>query len=111
VLTVAAWNTFIEGDNLAVLPRLGAGSVDLVYIDPPYNTGNEFAYADSYSSHAAWVAMMRPRLEAARDVLAGSGAIFVSIDDNEAAHLRLLMDEVYGEANLLSQIVFNLNPK
>ncbi len=108
---VASWNTFIEGDNLDVLPTLGAGSVDLVYIDPPYNTGNEFAYADSHGSHAAWVAMMRPRLEAAREVLSDSGAIFVSIDDNEAAYLRLLMDEVYGEGNLLAQIVVNLNPK
>jgi adenine-specific DNA-methyltransferase len=111
VLPVAAWNIFIEGDNLDVLPTLGWGSVDLVYIDPPYNTGNEFAYADSYRSHADWVAMMRPRLVAARSVLADSGAIFVSIDDNEAAYLRLLMDEVYGEANLLAQIVVNLNPK
>ena len=109
---MAAWNTFIEGDNLDVLPTLGRGSVDLVYIDPPYNTGgNDFAYRDSYAGHSAWVAMMRPRLEAAREVLAGTGAMFVSIDDNEAAHLRLLMDEVYGEANLLAQIVVNLNPK
>ena len=108
---MASWNTFIEGDNLDVLPLLGAGSVDLVYIDPPYNTGNEFAYADSHGSHEAWVAMMRPRLEAASEVLAPSGAIFVSIDDNEAAYLRLLMDDVYGERNLLAQIVVNLNPK
>ncbi len=109
--SVASWNTFIEGDNLDVLPLLGDGAVDLIYIDPPYNTGNEFAYADSHGSHEAWVAMMRPRLEAAREVLAPSGAIFVSIDDNEAAYLRLLMDEVYGERNLLAQIVVNLNPK
>ena len=108
---MASWNTFIEGDNLDVLPLLGVGSVDLVYIDPPYNTGNDFAYADSHGSHEAWVAMMRPRLEAAREVLAPSGAIFVSIDDNEAAYLRLLMDEVFGERNLLAQIVVNLNPK
>ena len=108
---MASWNTFIEGDNLDVLPLLGAGSVDLVYIDPPYNTGNEFAYADSHGSHEAWVAMMRPRLQAASEVLAPSGAIFVSIDDNEAAYLRLLMDDVYGERNLLAQIVVNLNPK
>lgn len=108
---MASWNTFIEGDNLDVLPQLGAGTVDLVYIDPPYNTGNDFAYADAKASHADWVAMMRPRLEAAREVLAPSGAIFVSIDDNEAAYLRLLMDEVYGERNLLAQIVVNLNPK
>jgi adenine-specific DNA-methyltransferase len=113
------WNTFIEGDNLEVLPMLVAefGPVDLIYIDPPYNTGNEFAYCDDIrgerggSKHQAWVAMMRPRLEAARAVLAESGAIFVSIDDNEAAYLRLLMDEVFGEANFLAQVVVNLNPK
>ncbi len=96
-----------------------AGSIDLIYIDPPYNTGNDFAYADDFRDpvtgragrHAAWVAMMRPRLEEARRVLAETGAIFVSIDDNEVAHLRLLMDEVFGEAHLLAQIVVNLNPK
>ena len=55
--------------------------------------------------------MMRPRLEAVREVLAPHGAVFVSIDDNEAAHLRLLMDEVFGEANFLAQVVVNLNPK
>jgi adenine-specific DNA-methyltransferase len=113
------WNTFIEGDNLEVLPTLEAefGPVDLVYIDPPYNTGNDFAYRDDIrgergvSRHQAWVAMMRPRLDAARALLADRGAIFVSIDDNEAAHLRLLMDEVFGEANFLAQVVVNLNPK
>jgi adenine-specific DNA-methyltransferase len=111
------WNTFIEGDNLDVLRGLAADSVDLIYIDPPYNTGNDFAYHDDFRNgsrttrHAAWVAMMRPRLEAARTLLRETGAIFVSIDDNEVAHLRLLMDEVYGEDNLLAQIVVNLNPK
>jgi len=115
------WNLFAEGDNLDVLPTVPAllgGAVDLVYIDPPYNTGNDFAYRDDFrtdgsrrSRHQAWVAMMRPRLEAARAVLADTGAIFVSIDDNEVAHLRLLMDEVYGEENLLAQVVVNLNPK
>ena len=114
-----AWNAFIEGDNAAVLPTLAAGSADLIYIDPPYNTGNDFAYVDDFRDpltgragrHAAWVAMMRPRLIAARDVLAVTGAICVSIDDNEVAHLRLLMDDVFGEANLLAQVVVNLNPK
>jgi adenine-specific DNA-methyltransferase len=111
------WNAFVAGDNLDVLPTLPDGSVDLVYIDPPYNTGNDFAYRDDIrgdeilSRHEAWVAMMRPRLQAAREVLAGTGVIFVSIDDNEAAYLRLLMDEVYGADNLLAQIVVNLNPK
>ncbi|MGH3361815.1 MAG: site-specific DNA-methyltransferase [Nocardioides sp.] len=118
------WNTFVEGDNLDVLGTLPPGSADLVYIDPPYNTGNDFAYHDDFRSaaddggrgaratrHEAWVAMMRPRLRAAREVLADSGAIFVSIDDNEVAHLRLLLDEVYGEACFLAQVVVNLNPK
>lgn len=116
------WNTFVEGDNLDVLPRLGeltgdAAPYDLVYIDPPYNTGNDFAYRDDIrgdkerSRHQAWVEMMRPRLEASRDLLAETGAIAVSIDDNEVAHLRLLMDEVYGEAQRLAQVVVNLNPK
>ena len=67
------WNTFVEGDNLDVLPTVvaGFGEVDLVYIDPPYNTGNDFAYADDIrgqdgvTRHEAWVAMMRPRLVAA----------------------------------------------
>ncbi|HEY1118528.1 MAG TPA: DNA methyltransferase [Acidimicrobiales bacterium] len=105
------WNRFLEGDNLDVLPTLAPGSVDLVYADPPYNTGNGFAYADTFGSHQAWVAFMRPRLDAVRRVLADHGAVFVSIDDHEVAHLRLLMDEVFGEANFLAQVVVNLNPK
>lgn len=108
---MAVTNTFCEGDNLDVLARLPEESFDLVYIDPPYNTGNGFAYRDTWGRHAAWTAMMRPRLEAGRRVLAATGAIFVSIDDHEVAHLRLLMDEVFGEANLLAQVVVNLNPK
>lgn len=103
------WNTFVEGDNLDVVPTLE--TVDLIYIDPPYNTGNDFAYRDAFPGHAAWVAMMRPRLEASRAVLRDTGAIFVSIDDHEVAHLRLLLDEVYGEENFLAQVVVNLNPK
>ncbi len=108
---MVVWNAFVEGDNLDVLRALaGTRTFDLVYIDPPYNTGNAFAYRDDYRGDA-WVAMMRPRLEAARDVLADSGAIFVSIDDNEVARLRLLMDEVFGPAGFLAQLVVNLNPK
>ena len=113
-----SWNTFIEGDNLDVIPKIERASIDVIYIDPPYNTGNDFAYADDFrdgnrrgTRHQAWTAMMRPRLIAAREVLSLRGAIFVSIDDNEAAYLRLLMDEVFGEANFIAQIVVNLNPK
>lgn len=107
---VAPTNTFIEGDNLAVLPTLEE-RFDLIYIDPPYNTGNDFAYDDKHGRHDEWVAMLRPRLHAGRDVLRETGAIYVSIDDNEVAHLRLLMDEVFGELNFLAQVVVNLNPK
>jgi adenine-specific DNA-methyltransferase len=99
----------VEGDNLDVLPTLEA--VDLIYIDPPYNTGSDFAYRDAFPGHTAWLAMMRPRLEAARDLLRETGAVFVSIDDHEVAHLRILMDEVYGEEQFLAQVVVNLNPK
>lgn len=115
------WNTFVEGDNLEVLRDLAAAgeTFDLIYIDPPYNTGSAFAYHDDLRGadgrragrHEAWVAMMRPRLEAAHAVLAPTGAIYVSIDDNEVAYLRLLMDEVYGEGNFLAQVVVNLNAK
>ncbi|MFT4289011.1 site-specific DNA-methyltransferase [Nocardioides sp.] len=107
------WNTFVEGDNLDVLHALAAAGerFDLVYIDPPYNTGNDFAYADRWGRHDAWLAMMRPRLLAAREVMSERAAIFVSIDDNEAAHLRLLLDEVFGEDCFLAQLVVNLNPK
>jgi len=114
------WNTFVEGDNLDVMGRLTASSYDLVYLDPPYNTGNDFAYRDSFRGrhgegaigrHAAWREFMRPRLEATHRLLAETGAIFVSIDDHEVAHLRLLLDEVYGEDGFLAQVVVNLNPK
>lgn len=118
---MGAQNTLAVGDCLDLLPLVPDrfGPVDVIYIDPPYNTGNTFVYRDDLrgdtalgtSRHDAWVAMMRPRLEAAREVLADTGAVFVSIDDHEAAYLRLLMDEVFGEAGFLAQIAVNLNPK
>ena len=115
---VEPWNTFVEGDNLDVLSRLAqAGEqYDAVYLDPPYNTGNPFAYSDKVAGpradrHRAWVSMMRPRLEAVRAVLSERGAVFASIDDHEVTRLRLLLDEVFGEDAFLAQIVVNLNPK
>ena len=112
------WNTFVEGDNLDVLPRLAAEGrrFDVVYLDPPYNTGNPFAYNDKVAGrhadrHEVWAAMMRPRLHAVREVMSGRGAVFVSIDDHEAARLRLVMDDVFGEDAFLAQIVVNLNAK
>jgi adenine-specific DNA-methyltransferase len=116
-----ARTVFVEGDNLDVLPllpelpELAGRGVDVAYIDPPYNTRNDFAYNDRQGvgrgRHEAWAAMMRPRLEGARDLLAETGALFVSIDDNEAAHLRLLLDEVFGERSFIAQVVVNLNAK
>jgi adenine-specific DNA-methyltransferase len=115
---VQPWNTFVEGDNLEVLPRLAPayGPFDVVYLDPPYNTGNPFAYKDKVDGrradrHRTWAAMMRPRLEAVREVMTARGAVFVSIDDHEVAHLRLLMDDVFGEDQFVAQVVVNLNPK
>jgi adenine-specific DNA-methyltransferase len=115
---VEPWNTFVEGDNLDVLPRLAAEGqrYDVVYLDPPYNTGNPFAYRDKVTGrhvdrHQTWVDAIRPRLHAVRDVMTPRGAVFVSIDDHEAARLRLLMDEVFGEESFLAQIVVNLNAK
>jgi adenine-specific DNA-methyltransferase len=115
---VEPWNTFVEGDNLDVLGRLGSSGrqYDVVYLDPPYNTGNPFAYNDRVAGphadrHQTWVDAMRPRLHAVRDVMAERGAVFVSIDDHEVARLRLLMDEVFGEDNFMAQIVVNLNAK
>lgn len=112
------WNTFVEGDNLDVLPRLAPayGPFDVAYLDPPYNTGNPFVYGDKVAGrrvdrHATWTTMIRPRLEAVREVMTSRGAVFVSIDDHEVAHLRLLMDEVFGEEQFLAQVVVNLNPK
>ncbi len=113
-----ARTVFVEGDNLDVLPLLPEllpRPVDVAYLDPPYNTGNDFAYNDRHgtgrSRHEAWVSMVRPRLAALRELLDDGGAVFVSIDDNEVAHLRLLMDEVFGERNCVAQIVVNLNAK
>ncbi len=120
----------IHGDNLlalkALLPRY-AGRVKCVYIDPPYNTGNEgWVYSDSVNSplmrewikanspvdgedlerHDKWLCMMWPRLHLIRDLLAEDGAIFVSIDDNEQHHLRMLMDEIFGPENFVTNIVW-----
>ena len=129
----ATRNLFIEGDNLEVLKLLYkpyAGKVKLIYIDPPYNTGQDFVYPDDFADplavylkltgqadeagklltgnpetsgryHSAWLSMMYPRLFLARQLLRDDGVIFVSIDDHEVHHLRLLMNEVFGEENFV----------
>jgi adenine-specific DNA-methyltransferase len=138
-------NLFIEGDNLEVLKLLQKsyhGKVKMIYIDPPYNTGNEFIYPDNFRDglqeylrftgqvdgegvklstnretsgryHSNWLSMMYPRLFLARNLLKDDGVIFVSIDDHEVHNLRLLMDEIYGEENILANVIWqhSVQPK
>jgi adenine-specific DNA-methyltransferase len=107
-------NVFIAGDNLEVLKLLRethADQVKLIYVDPPYNTGSEFIYADKFAGHAAWLSMMYPRLLLARDLLRADGVMFISIDGNQMAQLKILLAEVFGEENVLATIVWVSNLK
>ncbi len=130
-------NLFIEGDNLEVLKLLQKSyfeQVKMIYIDPPYNTGNDFVYKDDFRQplknyleqsgqvdsegnrlytntqasgrfHSDWLTMMYPRLKLAWNLLRHDGVIFVSIDDNEVHRLRMMMDEIFGEENFVTQFV------
>lgn len=129
-----ARDVLVEGDNLEALKLLAPayrGQVQMIYIDPPYNTGNDFVFEDDFKApssraragdspfathrqriqrhHARWSAMMYPRLAAARELLREDGVIFISIDDNEVHHLRCLMDEIYGPDNFVAQITLISN--
>ncbi len=105
-------NFLIEGDNLAslrLLEKTHKGKIDLIYIDPPYNTGKEdFIYNDKYIGeddgfrHSMWSSFMSKRLKSVRKLLSNDGVIFISIDDNEYAPLKLLCDDIFGAHNLLS---------
>ncbi|MFT4245348.1 MAG: site-specific DNA-methyltransferase [Micrococcaceae bacterium] len=107
-------NIIIEGDNyhsLSALNYTHAGKIDVIYIDPPYNTGNkDFIYNDSYVDqedgyrHSKWLSFMSKRLFLAKTLLADTGIILLSIDDNELAHLRLLCDSIFGEKNFINCI-------
>lgn len=106
------FNFLIEGDNLhslKLLEKTHRNKIDVIYIDPPYNTGNkDFIYDDHYIdkndgyAHSKWLSFMSKRLEIARNLLSKSGVIFISIDDNEQAQLKLLCDEIFLEHNKLS---------
>ena len=126
----ATKNMIIEGDNLEALRLLlnpYSGKIKMIYIDPPYNTGNDFVYKDDFSDnlknyveksgqalesnpetkgrfHSDWLNMMYPRLTLARNLLTEDGVIFVSIDDNEVHDLRMIMNEIFGEENFIVQI-------
>ena len=136
-------NIYIEGDNLEVLKLLRQNyynSIKMIYIDPPYNTGNDFVYNDIFKKgndesdkeegyvtetgerlekntksnnsrfHTNWLNMMYPRLKLARDLLTDDGVIFISIDDNEQANLKRLCDEIFGEENFVGLFVVNTTP-
>lgn len=106
----------IEGDNLEALTALSythAGKIDVIYIDPPYNTGNkDFIYNDSFVDkedgyrHSKWLTFMNKRLKIAKNLLSDKGVIFISIDDNEQAPLKMLCDEVFGNINLCGQLIW-----
>jgi adenine-specific DNA-methyltransferase len=100
-------NMLIQGDNLEALKALlpyYAGRVKCVFIDPPYNTRSAFEHYDDNLEHSQWLAMMYPRLVLLRDLLAEEGSIWVTIDDNEAHYLKVIMDEVFGRNNFLANI-------
>ncbi len=109
-------NFLIEGDNLAslkLLEKTHKGKIDLIYIDPPYNTGNkDFIYDDSFIdkndlfSHSKWLSFIKHRLLIARNLLTKRGAIFISIDDNEQSPLKVLCDEIFGAENFVTCLVW-----
>lgn len=111
----------IEGDNLHALTVFSythSGKVDMIYIDPPYNTGNkDFIYNDKIVDkedgyrHSKWLSFMKKRLQACRSLLSDNGVIFISIDDNEQAHLKLLCDEIFLESNFVATLPTIMNLK
>ncbi len=102
-------NLLIKGNNLLALHCLKkryAGKVKLIYIDPPYNTGNDgFRYNDSFN-HSSWLTFMKNRLDIARDLLAENGTIFVNLDDGEAHYCKVLMDDIFGRENFVANIIW-----
>ena len=111
------YNFLLEGDNLHslyLLEKTHKGAIDLIYIDPPYNTGHkDFVYDDAFVdkqdgySHSKWISFINERLRLAKSLLKPAGTIFISIDDNEYANLKLLCDSVFDERNFISCIIWN----
>ena len=114
-------NFLVEGDNLAslkLLEKTHKGKIDVIYIDPPYNTKNkDFIYDDIFIDnvdgfrHSKWVSFIQPRLKLAKSLLTQGGVIFISIDDNEQAALKMLCDNIFGEHNFVSQLVWEKKKK
>ncbi|CEM63424.1 site-specific DNA-methyltransferase [Treponema phagedenis] len=113
------FNFILEGDNLhslKLLKKTHMGKIDVIYIDPPYNTKNkEFIYNDTRIGeddtyrHSKWISFMSERLVIAKELLSDEGVIFISIDDNEQGQLKLLCDQIFGEKNFIANIVRNTN--
>ena len=102
-------NLLIHGDNLEALKALMPfyrGRIKCIFIDPPYNTQSAFAHYDDKLEHSQWLSMMLPRLELLRDLLSEDGSIWVTIDDNEAHYLKVLMDEVFGRGNFVANVMW-----
>jgi len=102
-------NRLIFGDNLLALKALEAeytGKIKCIYIDPPYNTGSAFTHYDDGIEHSLWLSLMRDRLEILRRLLATDGSIWVSLDDNEGHYAKVLMDEVFGRANFIGNVIW-----
>ena len=106
-------NLIIKGNNLLALASLlkrYEGKVKCIYIDPPYNTGNDsFNYNDNFN-HSTWLTFMKNRLELARKLLRDDGVIFVKCDDNEQAYLKVLMDDIFGKENFVNNIAVKMSP-
>ena len=101
-------NIFIEGDNLDALKLLQneyKNKIRVIYIDPPYNTGKEFAYKDNLN-HSDWCSMIYPRLKLAKELLSEDGVIFISIDDNEICNLKNICEEIFGSENFVTQFIY-----
>lgn len=102
-------NMIVQGDNLEALKALlpfYAGQVKCIYIDPPYNTGNAFEHYDDNVEHSIWLSLMYPRLELLKEFLSEDGAIFISIDETEAAYLKVVLDEIFGRTNYIGQFIW-----
>lgn len=104
-------NMIIHGDNLLALKALEkdfSNSVRCIYIDPPYNTGSAFEYYDDGLEHSIWLSLMRQRLIILRNLLTSDGSIWIQIDDEEQAYLKVICDEVFGRKNFVNMVSVNM---
>lgn len=107
-------NLLIHGDNLLALKALEGkftNSINCIYIDPPYNTGSAFEHYDDNIEHSTWLSLMSPRLLLLRKLLSDTGVIFIHIDNNEYAYLKVLCDEIFGRKNYMDTLIPVMNPR